>query len=59
MNRRNPDPVHRTLRQIARDMRRDADEMINAYYLLKDGTRRKRRDLIEEVVALMAATPNR
>jgi hypothetical protein len=57
--RRNPDPVHRTLRQIAREMRRDADEMINAYYLLKDGTRRKRRDLIEEVVALIAATPSR
>jgi hypothetical protein len=56
VNRRNPDPVHRTLRQIAREMRRDADEMINAYYLLKGGTRRK---LIEEVAALMAATPNR
>jgi hypothetical protein len=59
VNRRNPDPVHRTLRQIAREMRRDADEMINAYYLLKGGTRRKRRELIEEVAALMAATPNR
>jgi acyl-CoA reductase-like NAD-dependent aldehyde dehydrogenase len=59
VNRRNPDPVHRTLRQIAREMRRDADEMINAYYLLTGGTRRKRRELIEEVAALMAATPNR